>query len=50
VNAQNWGEVTAQYDEMARNILKRVVALQAPGLVLEFELLPVAGRRPALLR
>lgn len=40
VNAPNWQAVLAQYEEMARNILKRAIALRVPGLVLEFELLP----------
>lgn len=42
----NWGEVCGHYDEMARNILKRAVALQVPGLVLEFELLPAMTEQP----
>ena len=31
---------------MARNILKRAVALQVPGIVLEFELLPAMTENP----
>ena len=31
---------------MARNILNRAVALQVPGLVLEFELLPAMTEQP----
>src|SRR5271157_2249236 len=31
---------------MARNILKRAIALQVPGLVLEFELLPAMTEQP----
>lgn len=27
----NWGQFCGHYDEMARNILKRAVALQVPG-------------------
>ncbi len=42
----NWGQVCGHYDEMARNILKRAVALQVPGLVLEFELLPAMTEQP----
>ncbi len=42
----NWGEVCGHYDEMARNIIKRAIALQVPGLVLEFELLPAMTERP----
>ena len=33
---------------MARNILKRAVALQVPGIVLEFELLPAMTEKPAV--
>ena len=43
---QNWPEILAQYDEMARIILRRMVALQAPGVVLEFELLPAMTETP----
>lgn len=46
ITAETWGQVVAQYDEMARNILKRAVALQVPGIVLEFELLPAMTERP----
>jgi methanol--5-hydroxybenzimidazolylcobamide Co-methyltransferase len=41
-----WAEVLRQYDEMAAAVLKRAVSLQAPGLVLEFELLPAMTERP----
>ncbi len=40
IASDTWKEVLSNYDEMATAILKRAVALQAPGLVLEFELLP----------
>jgi methanol--5-hydroxybenzimidazolylcobamide Co-methyltransferase len=40
ITAAGWAEVVAQYEEMSANILKRAVALQVPGIVLEFELLP----------
>jgi methanol--5-hydroxybenzimidazolylcobamide Co-methyltransferase len=46
INSQNWPEIVAQYHEMAGNILKRAVALQAPGIVLEFELLPPMTENP----
>jgi methanol--5-hydroxybenzimidazolylcobamide Co-methyltransferase len=46
VNAANWSEITAHYDQMAKNILKRAVALQVPGIVLEFELLPAMTETP----
>lgn len=43
---ENWVAVTAHYEEMARNILKRAVALKVPGIVLEFELLPAMTETP----
>ncbi len=46
VSAENWPEVVAQYEEMARIIIRRVVALQVPGVVLEFELLPAMTETP----
>jgi len=46
VNAENWSDVVAQYEEMATNILKRAVALHVPGVVLEFELLPAMTETP----
>lgn len=41
-----WPEVLAQYEEMAAQILRRAVALQTPGVVLEFELLPPMTANP----
>ena len=46
VNSQNWPEIVEHYHEMADNILKRAVALEAPGIVLEFELLPPMTENP----
>ena len=46
INAQNWSEIVAHYDEMARNILRRMVSLKVPGVVLEFELLPAMTETP----
>ena len=43
---ENWGEVCAHYEEMARNILNRATALKVPGIVLEFELLPAMTETP----
>jgi methanol--5-hydroxybenzimidazolylcobamide Co-methyltransferase len=40
MTAETWPDVVAHYDEMARQILRRAVAMKAPGIVLEFELLP----------
>ena len=42
----NWSRVVAHYEEIARNVVARAVALQAPGLVLEFELLPAMTETP----
>jgi methanol--5-hydroxybenzimidazolylcobamide Co-methyltransferase len=43
-----WAEVVAHYDEIAEQILRRAVSLGAPGIVLEFELLPPMTDRPEL--
>jgi methanol---5-hydroxybenzimidazolylcobamide Co-methyltransferase len=40
ISSDTWKEVLACYDEMATAIMRRATALRAPGLVLEFELLP----------
>jgi methanol---5-hydroxybenzimidazolylcobamide Co-methyltransferase len=48
VNAETRGAVCAHFEEMARNILKRAVALQVPGIVLEFELLPAMTETPEM--
>jgi methanol--5-hydroxybenzimidazolylcobamide Co-methyltransferase len=41
-----WADVVAHYEEMARQILRRALALRVPGIVLEFELLPAMTERP----
>ncbi len=46
ISAATWLEVVNHYEEMARNILKRAVALKVPGIVLEFELLPAMTETP----
>ncbi|MBI4873074.1 MAG: hypothetical protein HY822_00425 [Acidobacteria bacterium] len=46
ITGQNWPRILAQYEEMATRILRRAKALQVPGLVLEFELLPAMTERP----
>ena len=46
VCAENWNQVVNHYQQMAQNILKRAVALQVPGIVLEFELLPAMTETP----
>lgn len=46
ISDETWHAVVAHYDEMAKHILKRAVALAVPGIVLEFELLPPMTERP----
>ncbi len=46
VSAENWSEIVSQYTEMATGIIRRAVALRAPGIVLEFELLPAMTECP----
>jgi methanol---5-hydroxybenzimidazolylcobamide Co-methyltransferase len=46
VNSANWTQVLAHYEEIAKNVLKRAVALHVPGIVLEFELLPSMTETP----
>jgi len=41
-----WAEVRGHYEEIAEGVLRRAVALQVPGIVLEFELLPPMTERP----
>ena len=47
ISTGTWSEVIAHYREMAAAILRRAIALQAPGIVLEFELLPPMTANPA---
>jgi methanol--5-hydroxybenzimidazolylcobamide Co-methyltransferase len=46
IDGANWSRVVAHYEEMAKNILKRAISLQVPGIVLEFELLPAMTEMP----
>jgi methanol---5-hydroxybenzimidazolylcobamide Co-methyltransferase len=46
INPNTWLEVLAHYAQMASDILRRAASLSAPGLVLEFELLPAMTERP----
>ena len=46
IDEANWDKVVEHYEEMAKNILKRAVSLQVPGIVLEFELLPAMTGKP----
>ncbi|MGA2485806.1 MAG: methyltransferase MtaB domain-containing protein [Roseiarcus sp.] len=43
---ETWPDVCAHYEEIGRNVVARAVHLKAPGLVLEFELLPPMTERP----
>jgi methanol---5-hydroxybenzimidazolylcobamide Co-methyltransferase len=46
IDAASWLSVVGHYEELSTNILKRAVALQVPGIVLEFELLPAMTETP----
>ncbi len=46
IDAATWPEVLAHYEQMAEQILRRAASLAAPGIVLEFELLPAMTERP----
>jgi methanol--5-hydroxybenzimidazolylcobamide Co-methyltransferase len=41
-----WPEVRGHYEEIGREVVGRALRLKAPGLVLEFELLPPMTERP----
>jgi len=45
ITEETWAEVVDQYEEMVEAVLRRAVALQVPGLVLEFEHLPPMTER-----
>ncbi len=46
VNGDTWPRVVQQYDDIARDVIRRAVALRVPGIVLEFELLPAMTEAP----
>jgi len=46
VNAQNWDQVIEHYEDIARSVIRRALAMRTPGLVLEFELLPAMTEAP----
>jgi methanol--5-hydroxybenzimidazolylcobamide Co-methyltransferase len=46
VSAYNWARIRQHYEEIAAQVVRRAVALQVPGLVLEFELLPAMTENP----
>ena len=41
-----WPEVRAHYEEIGRQVVGRALRLKAPGIMLEFELLPAMTERP----
>lgn len=47
ITAETMPEVRAQYTEMIEGVCRRAVELKAPGLVVEFELLPPMTLTPA---
>jgi len=46
IGDESWGQVIGHYEEMGNSIVKRALALQVPGIILEFELLPAMTERP----
>ena len=46
IDENSWNDIEDQYSEMINEICKRAVNLQAPGLVVEFELLPPMTLQP----
>jgi methanol--5-hydroxybenzimidazolylcobamide Co-methyltransferase len=46
IGEETWSAVVAEYEAMAREIVRRAVALKVPGIVLEFELLPPMTDHP----
>lgn len=48
INSGNWPVVLEHYNEIAACVLRRAVALRAPGVVLEFELLPAMTETPEM--
>jgi methanol--5-hydroxybenzimidazolylcobamide Co-methyltransferase len=46
IDGGSWPQVVAHYEEIATQVLRRAVAMQVPGLVLEFELLPAMTEVP----
>ena len=46
INAGTWPQIVGHYDDMAAQVVRRASALQVPGVVLEFELLPAMTEAP----
>jgi methanol--5-hydroxybenzimidazolylcobamide Co-methyltransferase len=46
IEAGTWPEILTHYEDIARRVIGRAVALSVPGIVLEFELLPAMTETP----
>lgn len=46
VTDQNWREIVEHYNDIGKSVLRRAVALNVPGIVVEFELLPAMTEMP----
>jgi len=46
IGEEQWSTVLTHYRTIASEVLRRALALQVPGIVLEFELLPAMTERP----
>ena len=46
VEAETWPAIVGQYEQIANDVVRRGLALQVPGIVLEFELLPAMTEHP----
>lgn len=46
VSAERWAEIRTHYHSIGTSIVRRALALRAPGIVLEFELLPAMTETP----
>lgn len=46
ISDATWPRVLAHYEEIAKTVLRRAIALDVPGIVLEFELLPPMTETP----
>jgi len=46
IGPDTWPEILGHYNDMIERVLKRAISLHAPGLVIEFELLPAMTECP----
>ncbi len=46
IDAASWPQILAHYQEIAKTVVRRALALHVPGIVLEFELLPAMTETP----